>query len=233
MTIINQESVQTAAGMAAIIDHTFLKPNGSPDDITTLCQQALTYNFAVVMVHPSEITNCKPLLAGSNVAIGTVVGFPLGQNTSNTKQHETHDAITLGATEIDMVMNIRALQADHTALVKDDMVSVASLCIDADIISKVILETCYLSDQQKTTACLIARDAGISFVKTSTGLASGGATAHDITLMRDTVGPQMGVKAAGGIRSLDSALAMIRAGANRIGTSNGVSIIEEITRGPA
>jgi deoxyribose-phosphate aldolase len=220
----------TPAGLAAMIDHTFLKAFGKPADIEKLCREGVEYGFACVMVNPCEIERCARLLRGTAVPIGAAVGFPLGQNTVAAKEYEARDAIARGAREIDMVMNVRALQAGEIHVLRAEMAAVAKACAERGLVSKVILETCYLDDAQKRQACLIAREEGIRFVKTSTGLGSGGATVEDVRLMRQTVGADMGVKAAGGIRNLAAALAMIAAGANRIGTSSGVAIMEEMLR---
>ena len=219
----------TAAALAAMIDHTFLKASGSGAAIDALCAEALQYRFGAVMVHPCEVARCVRLLAGSTVRVGTVTGFPLGQNTSVVKRFETRDSLDRGAREIDLVMNVRALQAGEEACVRREFDDLAAACRAAGAISKVILETCYLSDDQKRLACRLAVEAGIDFVKTSTGLATGGATVADVRLMADAVAGRARVKAAGGIRTLADALAMIEAGATRIGTSAGVAIIEACT----
>lgn len=214
--------------LAGMIDHTFLKAFGTDADIATLCEEAVRHRFACVMVNPAEIERCLGILKGAGIPVGTVIGFPLGQNTSAVKEYEMRDAARRGATELDMVINVRALHAGRTELVKREMETLARVCADIGGVSKVILETCYLTDPEKRQACLIARDAGIHFVKTSTGLATGGATVADIRLMRAAVGSGMGVKASGGIRDLAAALAMIEAGANRLGTSGGVAIVKEL-----
>ena len=218
----------TPQGLAAIIDHTFLKPFGKPSDIERLCEEARRYRFAMVAINPAEVTRCVELLAGSGVRTGAAVGFPLGQTTSATKAFETRDAIAKGAGEIDMVINIRALQAGDEQLVFGEIRDMAEACRESKVISKVILETCYLSDDEKRAVCRMAVRAGVDFVKTSTGFGTAGATVGDVRLMREAVGPAMGVKPAGGVRTLDDALAMIRAGATRIGTSNGIAIVEAL-----
>jgi deoxyribose-phosphate aldolase len=217
--------------LAGMIDHTFLKPFGTPQDIEKLCEEACCYNFAMVAINPAEVTTCVRLLAGSPVRVGAAIGFPLGQNTRPVKAYETRDAIQNGAGEIDMVINIRALQAGDTSLLQDEIADMVNACRPAGVISKVILETCYLTDDQKRLVCQIALEEGADFVKTSTGFGPAGATAEDVRLMRSVVGQKMGVKAAGGIRSLFAALKMIAAGATRIGTSAGVSIVEELRAG--
>lgn len=218
----------TAAQMAAMIDHTYLKPIGTDEAISQLCAEAREYGFVCVMVHPSEVKRCVELLRGSTVRVGTVIGFPLGQNTPETKAFETIEAISNGATEIDTVINIRALQKGELSTIRQELTELVSLCKPKDIISKVIIETCYLTDEEKIAACQIAHEVGVDFVKTSTGFGTLGATVEDIKLMRQTVGPVMGVKASGGVRTLSDAIAMIEAGATRIGTSNGVEIIRSI-----
>lgn len=221
--IIANLSVEQLAGM---IDHTFLKPFGTAENIEKLCAEAREYNFAMVAINPAEVTTCVKLLEGSKVRTGAAIGFPLGQTTTECKAFETRDAIEKGATEIDTVINIRALQKGQLDIVKKEIEDMVSICKPAGVICKVILETCYLTDAEKETVCLIAKEAGVDFVKTSTGFGTAGATVEDVALMRRVVGPEIGVKAAGGIRDLDTALAMIKAGATRIGTSSGVSIVE-------
>ena len=216
-------SVEQLAGM---IDHTYLKPFGTEENMEKLCAEARKYGFAMVAINPAEVETCVKLLAGSPVRVGAAIGFPLGQTTTECKAFETRDAIAKGATEIDTVINIRALQKGQLDIVKREIEDMVAICRPAGVICKVILETCYLSDAEKETVCRIAKEAGVDFVKTSTGFGTAGATVEDVALMRRVVGPEIGVKAAGGIRDLDSALAMIKAGATRIGTSNGVAIVE-------
>jgi deoxyribose-phosphate aldolase len=216
----------TPTQLAALIDHTFLKPFGAPADIEQLCAEARTYGFAMVAINPAEVEHCVYLLKGSAVRVGAAIGFPLGQNTIAVKLYETQDAIAHTAGEIDMVINVRALQAGDVQTVHDEIAGMVALCKPPGVISKVILETCYLTDEQKRQVCELALQAGADFVKTSTGFGPMGATTSDVRLMRAVVGDQMGIKAAGGIRTLDAALDMIRAGATRIGTSNGVAIVE-------
>lgn len=221
--IVANLSVEQLAGM---IDHTFLKPFGTAENIEKLCAEAREYNFAMVAINPAEVTTCVKLLEGSKVRTGAAIGFPLGQTTTECKAFETRDAIEKGATEIDTVINVRALQKGQLDIVKKEIEDMVSICKPAGVICKVILETCYLTDAEKETVCLIAKEAGVDFVKTSTGFGTAGATVEDVALMRRVVGSEIGVKAAGGIRDLDTALAMIKAGATRIGTSSGVSIVE-------
>jgi deoxyribose-phosphate aldolase len=218
----------TPPELAAMIDHTFLKPFGTPADIERLCEEARRYRFAMVAVNPAETARCVALLKGSGVRTGAAVGFPLGQNTSATKAFETRDAIAEGAEEIDMVINLRALQSGNDALVWAEIDDLAAVCRSCGVISKVILETCYLTEDEKRRACRMACAAGVDFVKTSTGFGAGGATVADVRLIRETVGSAMGVKAASGVRTLEDALAVIRAGATRIGTSSGVAIVEAL-----
>lgn len=221
--IIANLSVEQLAGM---IDHTFLKPFGTAENIEKLCAEARKYEFAMVAINPAEVETCVKLLAGSPVRVGAAIGFPLGQTTTECKTFETRDAIEKGATEIDTVINVRALQKGQLDIVKQEIEDMVSICKPAGVICKVILETCYLTNAEKETVCRIAKEAGVDFVKTSTGFGTAGATVEDVALMRRVVGPEIGVKAAGGIRDLDTALAMIKAGATRIGTSSGVSIVE-------
>lgn len=221
--LVTNLSVKDLAGM---IDHTFLKPFGTAADIEKLCAEADKYGFAMVAINPAEVTTCASLLKDSPVRVGAAIGFPLGQTTTECKAFETRDAIEKGATEIDTVINIRALQKGQLDIVRREIEDMVSICRPAGVICKVILETCYLTDEEKETVCRISKEAGVDFVKTSTGFGTGGATVHDVALMRRVVGPDIGVKASGGVRDLESALAMIKAGATRIGTSSGVSIVE-------
>lgn len=221
--IVSNLSVEQLAGM---IDHTFLKPFGTEENIKKLCEEARAYNFAMVAINPAEVETCVKLLEGSPVRVGAAIGFPLGQTTTECKAFETRDAIEKGATEIDTVINVRALQKGKVGIVKREIEDMVAICKPAGVICKVILETCYLSDAEKEIVCRIAKEAGVDFVKTSTGFGTAGATVEDVALMRRVVGPEIGVKAAGGIRDLDTALAMVKAGATRIGTSSGVAIVE-------
>lgn len=224
MKSINKNiSVQELAGM---IDHTFLKPFGTEADINKLCTEAKEYGFAMVAINPAEVVTCADLLKDSPVRVGAAIGFPLGQTTVECKAFETRDAIEKGATEIDTVINVRALQKGQLDIVTKEIKDMVAICRPKGVICKVILETCYLTDAEKETVCRIAKEAGVDFVKTSTGFGTAGATIHDVALMRRVVGESIGVKAAGGIRDLDTALAMIEAGATRIGTSSGIAIIE-------
>lgn len=210
--------------IARMIDHTLLKATATDAQVTVLCQEALQYHFASVCVNPCYVPLAAKLLAGSDVAICTVVGFPLGANTSETKAFETRDAIAKGAQEIDMVINVGALKAGHTDQVEADIKAV----VDAakGTLVKVILETCYLTDEEKVAATKAAVRAGATFVKTSTGFGTGGATTADVALMKANIPDTMQVKASGGIRGYEDALAMIAAGATRIGASAGIAIVE-------
>lgn len=213
--------------IAAAIDHTLLKPEATPQQVEQLCTEGRTYGFASVCVNPAYVSLCSKALAGSNVAICTVAGFPLGATTTATKVFEARQAIADGASEIDMVLPIGRLKAGDHDEVLADIQAVVEVCHAAHAICKVIIETVLLNDDEKIAACKLVVQAGADFVKTSTGFAGGGATVHDIRLMRATVGPAIGVKAAGGIRSLGDARALIAAGANRLGASAGVQIVRE------
>ncbi|MEJ2650033.1 MAG: deoxyribose-phosphate aldolase [Sedimentisphaerales bacterium] len=210
--------------VAKLIDHTLLKAFATPDQIDKLCKEAAENHFASVCVNPCNVAQCAKLLAGTDVEVCTVIGFPLGANTSETKAFETKDAIAKGATEVDMVINIGALKAGNIDLVQNDIKAV----VDAanGVLVKVIIETCYLTDEEKVQACEAATKAGADFVKTSTGFGTAGATAHDVALMKKSIGPDMEVKAAGGIRTLEDAVNMVEAGATRIGASAGIQIVE-------
>ena len=212
--------------LAKMIDHTLLKPDATQQEIAQLCFEARKYGFASVCVNPTWVSLCAQLLQGSQVKVCTVIGFPLGATSSETKAFETETAIKQGATEIDMVINIGALKARDLETVARDIRGVVNVAHAHGILVKVIIETALLTDEEKTIASLISKEAGADFVKTSTGFAGGGATIHDVELMRKTVGPQMGVKASGGVRTYEDAASMIKAGATRIGASAGVKIIQ-------
>ena len=211
-------------GLAVMIDHTLLKPAASRDEIVALCEEARQYAFASVCVNPSYVSLCAQLLRLTNVKVCTVVGFPLGANRPDVKAFETERALADGANEIDMVANIGALKSRDDALVEGDIRAVVEACRSIAV-SKVIIEAALLTDEEKVRICQIAKSAGSDFVKTSTGFGPGGATAHDVRLMRETVGDEMGVKAAGGIRDPQTALEMVEAGASRIGASASVRIV--------
>jgi deoxyribose-phosphate aldolase len=212
--------------IAALIDHTILKPEATRDDVVKVCREARHYNFASVCVNPYWVPLVKSELAGSPVRVCTVVGFPLGATSSESKAAETAFAVRDGAQEIDMVINVGALRSGDTAAVHKDIAAVVEVAHKGGAIVKVILETALLDDAQKTLASQIAKAAGAEFVKTSTGFSTAGATAHDIALMRGAVGPSMGVKASGGIRTLQDLQTMTAAGATRIGASASVKIVE-------
>src|SRR5688572_19234742 len=216
-----------AAGVASMIDHTLLKPDATRKDIQSLCTEAAEYSFASVCVNPTWVAECARLLQGSRVKVCSVVGFPLGATTCDTKHYETRRAIFDGAREIDMVINVGALKSGDLRVAERDIEAVTIPCREAGAVSKVIIEAALLTDEEKITACTLAKAAGADFVKTSTGFGPGGATAHDVALMRRVVGDDMGVKAAGGVRDLEGLKAMVAAGATRIGASAGVRIVQE------
>ncbi len=213
--------------LAKYIDHTLLKPDATPTEIERLCMEAKQYHFAAVCVNPPFVRLCADLLRGTDVKVAAVVGFPLGAHTTATKVFETEQAIVDGASEIDMVINIGALKAKRDDYVREDIRNVVDAAHRLCAIVKVIIEAALLTDEEKVRACRLAKEAGADFVKTSTGFGPGGATVHDVELMRRTVGPEMGVKAAGGIKNLQQAEQMIAAGATRLGASAGVKIMQE------
>ncbi len=212
--------------LARLIDHTLLKPDATPDQIAQLCFEARKHGFASVCINPAWVGLCSQLLAGSPVKVCTVIGFPLGASDPEVKAFEAQHAIADGATEIDMVINIGALKARDLELVARDIRGVVNVSHERGALVKVIIETVLLTDEEKTIACLLSKEAGADFVKTSTGFAGGGATVHDVELMRRVVGPEMGVKASGGVRTFEEADQMVKAGATRIGASAGVKIIQ-------
>jgi deoxyribose-phosphate aldolase len=217
-----------AAGpVAAMIDHTLLKPDATKQDIEKLCREAAEFHFATVCVNPTWVALCSSLLRGSGVGVCAVVGFPLGATTADAKHYETRRVIFDGASEVDMVINIGALKSGDLQVVERDIAAVVGPCREAGVISKVIIEVALLTDEQKIAASTLAKAAGADFVKTSTGFASGGATAADVALMRRVVGADMGVKAAGGVRDYEGLKAMVAAGATRVGASAGVKIVQE------
>lgn len=215
------------ASVAAMIDHTLLKPDATRQAIEELCREAAQFRFATVCVNPTWVAVCARLLAGSGVGVCSVVGFPLGATTSDVKGYETRRAIYDGAREIDMVINVGALKSGDLRTVERDIEAVTAPCREFGALSKVIIEAALLTDDEKVTACTLARAAGADYVKTSTGFASGGATAADVALMRRVVGEEMGVKAAGGVRDYEGMKAMVAAGATRIGASAGVRIVQQ------
>jgi deoxyribose-phosphate aldolase len=211
--------------LAKYIDHTLLKPDATQDDIDTLCDEALEYGFAAVCINPTWVKRAAERLRGSAVKVATVIGFPLGATTPEIKAMETRKALRDGAREVDMVINIGALKSGQQELVRKDIEKVVDSAHEAGAITKVILETGLLTDEEKVIASALAKQAKAEFVKTSTGFSGGGATVYDVALMRETVGPDMGIKASGGVRTLEDAEDMIAAGATRIGASAGVQII--------
>ena len=214
--------------IASFIDHTLLKPDASKKQIEKLCEEALAYNFYSVCINPSWVELASTLLKGSKIKICTVAGFPLGAMKSSVKGIEAKDAIEDGATEIDMVINIGFLKERNLKQLENDIITVRKNCEDAAIL-KVIIETCLLTEEEKLIACDIAVNAGADFVKTSTGFSSGGATISDVALLKKAVDGRAKVKASGGIKTLEDALKMIEAGADRLGTSSGAAIINTIT----
>jgi deoxyribose-phosphate aldolase len=219
--------------LARYIDHTLLRPDATAADIDRLCAEAKAHGFAAVCINPVWVARAAHNLQGSGVPVASVIGFPFGASTAEVKAHETRRAIRDGAREIDMVINVGALKSGMHDVVRDDIAAVSDACREAGAINKVIIEAALLTDAEKVIACRLAKDAKAAFVKTSTGYASGGATVFDVALMREAVGPRMGVKAAGGIRTKSDVEEMIAAGATRIGASAGVKIVtgEGVTRG--
>jgi deoxyribose-phosphate aldolase len=218
-------------GVATLIDHTLLKPEATLADIDKLCAEAREHGFATVCVNPTWVAHCAHALRGARARVCTVVGFPLGATLPEVKALETKRVIESGASEVDMVLNIGALKSNLFPLVHEDIEAVTSMCRRMGALSKVIIETALLSDEEKVKAAVLVRAGDADFIKTSTGFASGGATVADVALLRRVVGPDMGVKAAGGVRDLKSAKAMIDAGADRIGASVGVKIVRELATG--
>ena len=210
--------------MSGMIDHTLLKQNATEEQIAKICEEAKENAFMSVCINPGYVKQCAELLKDTEVKVCTVIGFPLGATTSASKAFEAKDAIENGATEIDMVVNVGKIKSGNWEFVKDDIAAVAKE-VNGKGLLKVIIETCLLNDDEKVKVCQIAKEAGADFVKTSTGFSTGGATPKDIALMRKTVGPDMGVKASGGIHTTEEAMSMIEAGATRIGASAGIQII--------
>src|SRR5262245_46863403 len=215
------------AGVAAMIDHTLLKADASRKDIEDLCREAAQFKFATVCVNPAWVATAAKLLAGTGVGVCSVVGFPLGATTPDVKGYETQRAIFDGAREIDMVISVGALKSGDLRTLERDIEAVAGPCRQCGVLSKVIIEAALLTNDEKVTACTIAKAAGADYVKTSTGFGPGGATAADVALMRRVVGAEMGVKAAGGVRDLEGLNAMVAAGATRVGASAGVKIVQQ------
>jgi deoxyribose-phosphate aldolase len=221
----------TDGALSHMIDHTLLKPDATQDQIAQLCYEASKYGFISVCVNPAYVALCTELLKGSEVLVCTVIGFPLGATSTETKVFEAQQAVANGAREVDMVINVGALKSRDWELVERDIASVANACHAGGAILKVIIETALLDDDEKVAACQLAKVAGADFVKTSTGFSSGGATAEDIALMRRVVGVEMGVKASGGIKTYADAQRMIAAGASRIGASASVKIVSGADEG--
>lgn len=218
---------EAAREVARYIDHTLLKPEATRDEILKLCEEGARFGFASVCINPIWVREAACALRGSGVKVCTVIGFPLGANEPDTKAYEARRAIFDGASELDMVINVGALKSADDNLVARDIAGVVAVAHEVNLLCKVILETALLTEEEKVRACLLAKEAGADFVKTSTGFSKGGATVADIALMRRVVGGEMGVKASGGVRDLKQAQEMIRAGATRIGASVGVKIVQE------
>ncbi len=217
-------AIPKSPDIAKFIDHTLLKPDATRDEIAKLCAEAKEYGFASVCVNPYWVPLCTELLHGTPVKICTVIGFPLGANTTETKVFEARQALASGANEFDMVMNIGALKSEDFCTVLNDIKAIVDAVFPYAV--KVILETALLKDEEKVQACVIAKEAGASFVKTSTGFSKGGATVEDVRLMKSVVGESLEVKASGGVRDYETAMKMISAGATRIGASAGVTIVK-------
>lgn len=243
MTTNPQISLHDPAAVAALIDHTLLKPQATQSDIESLCHEALKFRFASVCINPVYVPIAAKILDSQRtsqqrstpdatslgaVKVCTVIGFPLGANHTSTKLAEAHIALSQGATELDMVIHIGALKAAQNELVSADIRAICDAAHASGAICKVIIETCLLTEEEKVRACRLAATAGADFVKTSTGFSTAGATVEDITLMRTVVGPHVGVKASGGIRTLHDLQKMLQAGATRIGTSSGPQILAEL-----
>src|SRR5215213_2341075 len=217
----------SAGDWASLIDHTLLKPEATEDDIRRLCEEAARFRFASVCVNPTWVRASACHLRGTDVPVCTVIGFPLGATLADVKAYEARRVILDGAREVDMVINVGALKSNDDCAVEHDIHTVVEVAHEYDVVCKVIIETALLNDEEKVRACLAAKRAGADFVKTSTGFAKSGATVADVALMRRTVGPDLGVKAAGGVKGIEDARAMLAAGATRIGASVGVKIAQE------
>jgi deoxyribose-phosphate aldolase len=227
MDTLEQQHIKAIENIASMIDHTLLRPEATEAQVVQLCDEAKKYRFASVCVNPTYVKLCAQRLSGSLVRVCTVVGFPLGASLSEVKAYETQQALKHGATEIDMVINVGALKSQRHELVRHDISSVVRVAHEAGALVKVIIEAALLTDEEKIMACQLARQAGADYVKTSTGFGPGGATVDDVALMRRVIGPAMGIKAAGGIRTLADVQKMIEAGATRIGASASVKIMAE------
>jgi len=213
--------------LASLFDHTCLRPHATFDDMKKLCDEARSHGFAMVAVNSVQVHLCKELLQGCDVHVGAAISFPLGQTTIETKVFETLDAIRNGADEIDYVINITELKHGNLTYVRDEMQRIVTVCREHHVICKVIFENCFLTNEEKEALCYIALDVKPDFIKTSTGFGTGGATLADVRLMKSIVGDTIKVKAAGGIRDLETCLAMVDAGAERIGTSAAIKILQE------
>lgn len=220
----------TAEQLANMVDNTNLKAFADNGMFEKLCGEAKQYQFKMVAINPAQIKRCKELLQGSPVHVGAAIGFPLGQTTLECKVFETEDAISKGADEIDYVINVAEVKNGNYEYIKEEMEQITKVCRKADVISKVIFENCYLTDEEKKKVAEIAKEVKPDFIKTSTGFGTGGATVEDVRLMKSVVGDAVKVKAAGGIRDLETALAMVEAGAERLGTSAGVEIVKEMQK---
>ena len=226
--VASPEMPDQPSTLASFIDHTLLKPEAGENDIAQVCQEAKLHSFKAVCVNPCWVLSSVAELRSSGVSVCTVIGFPLGGGETKTKVFEAKQALLKGATELDMVLNIGFLRSGNYHFVANEILELAKIAHGSGALLKVILETCLLSDKQKEEACRLAVDANADFVKTSTGFSSGGATVGDVALMRSVVGNSLGVKASGGVRTLQSLREMVRAGANRIGTSSGLQILKEL-----
>ena len=224
---VKVKEMVTVEQLANMIDHTNLKAFADDAAFEKLCDEAKKYNFKMVAINPAQTVRCKKKLEGSPVHVGAAIGFPLGQTTLECKIFETKDAIEKGADEIDYVINVAELKNKNYDYIKKEMEEIVKICREAGKTSKVIFEKCYLTDDEKRKVAEIAKEVKPDFIKTSTGFGTGGATVEDVKLMKSVVGDEVKVKAAGGIRDLKTALAMIEAGAERLGTSAGVAIVEE------
>lgn len=223
-------STWTLDELARLVDHTNLHADATEADMDRLCEEAVRHHFRMVAINQVQVRHCAKRLAGTDVHVGAAIAFPLGQTSIDAKVFETRDALANGATEIDYVVNLTRVRQHNWDYVEEEMRRIVDACNEANVPSKVIFENCYLSDEEKIALCRIARKVRPTFVKTSTGFGSGGATVSDVALMHANVGNEVLVKAAGGIRDADTFLDMVRAGARRIGTSAGVHIIEELSR---
>jgi deoxyribose-phosphate aldolase len=221
------------ADVASLIDHTLLKADATRQDIEKICVEAREFGFATVCINPHWVAPAARLLRGSATGVCTVVGFPLGATTADVKHYETRRVIFDGATEVDMVINVGALKSGDLVVVERDIQAVVSACRDCGVLSKVIIEAALLTDDEKVSACVLSKAAGADYVKTSTGFGPGGATVADVALMRRVVGPEVGVKAAGGVRDFEAVKNLVSAGASRVGASAGVKIVQESRGGAA